>query len=192
MKHFITILSAIILMAISFTSCDNKKSQMENILVECVKSPSTYKTLAFEQSEVVTLADEVANRIEFFEQSLSFDKEQYKDSEKNANDKFYSASFRETSRQRADKYKAEVEKDQKMLDHLKQISTTYPNEYNKPSFTIYKLTYESANGFGAILKDYCYGRFDNDGNLVAIKLGEDSKWELIGNYWSIPDYYDYI
>lgn len=192
MKHFITILSAIILMAISFTSCDNKKSQMENILVECVKSPSTYKTLGFEQSEVVTLADEVADRIDLFEYTLTSNKRLYDMYEKSANDKYMPASYRKSCREDADKYKAKVEKDQKMLNHLKQISTTYPDEYNKPSFTIYKLTYESANGFGAILKDYCYGRFDKDGKLVAIKLSEDSKWENIGNYWSIPDYYNYI
>ena len=192
MKHFITILSAIILMAISFTSCDNKKSQMENILVECVKSPSTYKTLGFEQSEVVTLADEVENRISTFESILDSNKRLVDLCEKYANDKVYMASFRESNRKDAAKYKAEVEKNQKMLGHLKQISTAYPNEYNKPSFTIYKLTYESANGFGAVLKDYCYGRFDNDGNLVAIKLSEDSDWEILGNYWSIPEYYDYI
>jgi hypothetical protein len=182
MKHFITILSAIILMAISFTSCDNKKSQMENILVECVKSPSTYKTLGFEQSGVVTLADEVANRIEWFEYSVTSDKQMYENNEKYANDRYLSASFRKSCREDADKYKAKMEKGQKMLNHLKQISSAYPNEYNKPSFTIYKLTYESANGFGAVLKDYCYGRFDNDGNLVAIKLSEDSDWEIIGNY----------
>ena len=192
MKHFITILSAIILMAISFTSCDNKKSQMEDILVECVKSPSTYKTLGFEQSEVVTLADEVADRISTFESILDSNKRLVDLCEKYANDKVYMASFRESNRKDAAKYKAEVERNQKMLNHLKQISTTYPNDYNKPSFTIYKLTYESANGFGAVLKDYCYGRFDNDGNLVAIKLSEDSDWEILGNYWSIPEYYDYI
>lgn len=193
MKQFITITITAILAVILFASCgDNKKSQMEDILVECVKSPSSYKTLGFEQSEVVTLADEVADRIEWFEYSVTNDKQMYESNEKYANDRYLSASFRKSCREDADKYKAKMERGQKMLNHLKQISTAYPNEYNKPSFTIYKLTYESANGFGAILKDYCYGRFDNDGNLVAIKLGEDSKWELIGNYWSIPDYYDYI
>ncbi|WP_292472761.1 hypothetical protein, partial [Methanosphaera sp.] len=68
----------------------------------------------------------------------------------------------------------------------------YPNQYNKPSFKIYELTYEAVNSFGASLKDTCYGRFNMNGDLVAIKLQENDSWNLLGNFFSIPEYYEMI
>ena len=34
----------------------------------------------------------------------------------------------------------------------------------------------------------CYGKFDKNGNIVAFKLSDTSKWEMIGDNCSIPDY----
>lgn len=80
----------------------------------------------------------------------------------------------------------------KMIEYLNNVKGKYSNIYNKPSFKTYELTYEAVNGFGASLKDTCYGRFNMKGELVAIKFEEDGSWNLLGNFFSIPDYYNMI
>ena len=77
-----------------------------------------------------------------------------------------------------------------MLTFLESVSVE--NDLTAVTFTEYTLTYDAENSFGVPVRDKCVGRFDNDGNLVAIKVTEDSKWDLIGNFFSIPGYYDRI
>lgn len=132
---------------------------METILIPALKAPSTYKSLGFEKSKEITLADETNDRIEHFTRTLSFD----------AN-----------------------EKDQKMIDHLNTIKDNYQDIYNSVSFIEYTLSYEASNALGVPLADKCIGRFNSNGELVAIKITEKDSWTLLGNFFSIPNYYDML
>lgn len=77
-----------------------------------------------------------------------------------------------------------------MLKFLESVRSE--NDLTAVTFTEYTLTYDAENSFGVPVRDKCVGRFDKDGNLVAIKVAEDSDWDLIGNFFSIPGYYDRI
>lgn len=184
-------------------SCNsnNEKKVLEKTLVSSLKAPSTYKFISFEQEGTVTLADEVDDRLEYFTERLRMDSLMVESSSKSLSSYIemqerYRRSNEESNIKKTEeelaKRKEEYSRTREMVEHLKSIESSYADSYNKPTFRTYKLIYEAQNSFGAPLKDVCYGRFNMDGELVGIKLQEDSSWETLGKFFSIPRYYELL
>lgn len=196
MKRFIIFTLMAIILGLSMTSCNKEKKAMEEILVSSLKSPSSYKCVEFETESVWTLAREVNDRLEYFterQKSSSRDIEHYNSMLNIEKESRYKSEFTiQMYEEYLKKAREDFEKETKMIEYLNSIETDYSDIYYKLSSKTYKLTYEAANGFGAQLRDVCYGRFDKDGELVAIKLSEDDDWLLLGNFFSIPHYYEMI
>lgn len=180
-------------------SCNKEKKIMEETLVSALKSPSSYKFISFKEVETVTLADEVEDRLEHFKYRLSLiENKMESDSSslvfyKRMNRSYGGYKESVGIYQKAyDNGKIEQRNINNTIQYLNNVKGKYSNIYNKPSFKTYELTYEAVNGFGASLKDTCYGRFNMKGELVAIKFEEDGSWNLLGNFFSIPNYYEMI
>ena len=89
-------------------------------------------------------------------------------------------------------YRSKIKKDQKIITYLESIDDIYPDRYNQVTFTIYKLTYVGLDKSGNKVHTNCYGKFDKNGNIVAFKLSDTSKWEIIKKSCSITNYIYYI
>lgn len=193
------ILSILFIVAMIFTSCGSKQKEMENVLVPALKAPSTYKCISFEKYEDVTLEDEIKERLQIFTLSLDCDRHfvendslclaEYTEMNKHYN--CYSSSEIEKKQKEYEEHKAKYAKTLNMVNYLNSLSNGGYNLKEK-TFTVYVLTYEAANSFGVPIRDRCYGRFSNDGKLVAIRGGEKESWVALGKYFSIPRYYDLI
>ena len=81
-----------------------------------------------------------------------------------------------------------IEKDKEIITYLESIDDIYPDRYNQVTFTIYRLTYVGLDESGNEIHTNCYGKFDKNMTIVAFKLSDKSKWEMIGDNCSIPDY----
>lgn len=192
MKKMIFVFVAIATLFV-LTSCNKEKKIMEDTLVSALKSPSSYKFIDFKEVETVTLADEVEDRLEHFNFILEYDIKPDIETATNAIKNYKGnhtlvSQFQQCLNETNKRYTNTVN----LIQYLNNIKTKYPNLYNKPTFKVYELTYEAVNSFGASLKDTCYGRFNMKGELVAIKFEEDGSWNLLGNFFSIPDYYNMI
>lgn len=193
------ILSILFIVAMIFTSCGSKQKEMENVLVPALKAPSTYKCISFEKYEDVTLEDEINERLQIFTSRLSSDRYfMESDSarlveciESNRHYSYYSSSEIEEKQKEYEERKNEYAKTLNMVNYLNSLRNGGYNLKQK-TFTVYVLTYEAANSFGVPIRDRCYGRFSNDGKLVAIRGGEKESWITLGKYFSIPRYYDLI
>lgn len=193
------ILSILFIVAMIFTSCGSKQKEMENVLVPALKAPSTYKCISFEKYEDVTLEDEINERLQIFTSRLSSDRYfMESDSarlaeciESNRHYSYYSSSEIEEKQKEYEERKNEYAKTLNMVNYLNSLSNGGYNLKEK-TFTVYVLTYEAANSFGVPIRDRCYGRFSNDGKLVAIRGGEKESWVTLGKFFSIPRYYDLI
>jgi len=207
MKRFLLLL----LVALMGVSCNPEKKQMEDVLISCLKSPSSYRYISFEKREIITLSREVDDRIEYYTEILEWDNYDIDRSEKEINSEndniVFWTKYRNNDwvkyhqeqltywKKEKEKYVAKKQKDEKVFNYLNKLKTYNVNNndyYDYPTFYVYRLIYESQNGFGASLKDCCYGRFTKDGELVAIKLGEEEEWNLLGNFYSIPNYYELL
>lgn len=199
MKKFIFAIT-ILFTSLVLVSCNSEKKQMEEILLSALKAPSTYNRLSFEKCEVVHLSDEVeeviANynneQIPFIEKLIDIDnrhisrsQEQvayYKNTTYYQNKLLEAKKDKQTHENTLNLYKKKV----RWLKKLKEYNIGNKDFTNYPTFYVYRLTYESQNGFGGICKDNCYGRFTKNGEMVAIKLGEEEEWLIKGEYYSIP------
>ena len=79
-----------------------------------------------------------------------------------------------------------------MLAHLESIERDYPDEFYDVSFKIYKITYLAKDKDGNQIHNNSYGRFNKDGKMVAFKLTDESDWTMLGDYLSIPKFYDIL
>ena len=86
---------------------------------------------------------------------------------------------------KSEKYKNAVTQEKKELEYLNTIASNYENVC---TFTIYEMHYMYVNDSGEKECDICYGKFDNDGTLVAYKLSKVPEWVVIGDDCSIPNY----
>lgn len=146
----------------------------------------------FEEYQTIRLSDEVADQIKFFQWKLNWAESFYDAYKADAEGVSVSTLPRDVVWEKYSMYKEEVAKDKEMLEHLDAIDDQYPELFNEVSFTIYKLTYLGVDASGNKVHDNCYGRFDKNGNMVAFKLADGSDWEILGNYWSTPGFYELV
>lgn len=93
----------------------------------------------------------------------------------------------------ADRYEHfEFLRDTASLHFLDSIQSAYRAVLDDVTFRVYCLEYEDQNALSIPLRYRLHGRFlEATDSLVAIKLN-DGKWELMGMFFSIPGYYDFL
>lgn len=187
------------LILVSVASCNElrkERKQTESVLIESLKSPSTYKFISFEEDETETLLDEIEDRVSYYSTLASYD------SSKVVRCDGYIKEWKEFGEQKyVDEYTEEREKAQKdylsnkeIVSYLEKLKIKYSNELDKVTFKTYRITFESMNSFGAMLKSSWLARFDTSREIVAVK-DEDSGigWVLLKeHFFSIPGYYEFI
>lgn len=146
----------------------------------------------FEKYGTITLADEVDEQLKIYNGKITWDRSFYDAFRENVEDSVEVNLPDSLIYHKYTSYISKIKKDEEIITYLETIDDIYPDRYNQVTFTIYKLTYVGLDESGNKVHDNCYGKFDKGGNLVAFKLSDTSKWEMIGNNCSIPDYVYYI
>ena len=146
----------------------------------------------FQKCGVITLADEVGEQLKIYNSKITWDKSFYDAFRENVEDSVKVNLPDSLIYQKYAFYKSMIEKDEEIITYLETIDDIYPDRYNQVTFTIYKLTYVGLDESGNEIHTNCYGKFDKNMTIVAFKLSDTSKWEMIGNNYSIPDYVYYI
>lgn len=175
MKRFIAIATIILVSVISY---GKTKEQ-----VEMEKTLSSYVTITatngFKVFKTITLADEIKDEIAFQTWNLNWQKSFYKEFQ-SLPGKHYQ-DLAEDSRIKALQF-------EKTIKYLEAVEYTYPELYNKVSFTIYKLAYWYKDADGNEKCNQCYGKFNVRDEMVAFRVTGSSDWIVIGELCSIPGY----
>lgn len=187
MKKIIVFIIAVF----AIVSC---QSASEEFLLKQMLSHKTTVSgvTGFEKHKTFTLADEVNAQLKLYNSKITWDKSFYDAFRENVEDNVYVNLPETYVLDMYQFYKSQIKKDETIITYLESIDDIYPDKYNQVSFTIYKLTYAGLDESNNKVHSNCYGKFDKNGNLVAFKLSDTSKWEMIGNNCSIPDYVYYI
>ena len=146
----------------------------------------------FQKCGVITLADEVGEQLKIYNSKITWDKSFYDAFRENVEDSVKVNLPDSLIYQKYAFYKSMIEKDEEIITYLETIDDIYPDRYNQVTFTIYKLTYVGLDESGNKVHTNCYGKFDKNGNIVAFKLSDTSKWEIIKKSCSLPNYIYYI
>lgn len=184
----------IIVFIISVFAIVSCQSASEEFLLKQMLSHKTTVSgvTGFEKHKTFTLADEVNAQLKLYNSKITWDKSFYDAFRENVEDNVYVNLPETYVLDMYQFYKSQIKKDETIITYLESIDDIYPDKYNQVSFTIYKLTYVGLDESNNKVHSNCYGKFDKNGNLVAFKLSDTSKWEMIGNNCSIPDYVYYI
>lgn len=189
MKHFITILTTLLVVTV-FTSCQSSpETTLKKVIAE---NYEPHGFTGFEEYKTVHLCDEVREQIKTFKWKMSWDKSFYDAFRENVEDGVECTLPENYILQKYSFYKDEIKKDEVMLAHLESIEKDYPDEFNKVSFKIYKITYLAKDKDGKMIHNNCYGRFNKNDEMVAFKLTDESDWTMLSNYLSIPKFYDIL
>lgn len=183
----------IVSILVVFTIISCRGSTEEFLLRQTLSNRTTVSGVTgFEKYGTITLADEVDEQLKIYNSKITWDQSFYDAFRENVEDSvkvnlpdsyiYHKYSF----------YKSMIKKDEEIITYLESIDDIYPDRYGQISFTIYKLTYVGLDESGNKVHTNCYGKFDKNGNIVAFKLSDTSKWEMIGDNCSIPDYAYYI
>ena len=187
MKRIITS----ILVVFAIVSC--RGATEEFLLRKTLSSKTTVSGITgFTKCGVITLADEVSEQLKIYNSKITWDKSFYDAFRENVEDSVKVNLPDSLIYQKYAFYRSKIEKDEEIITYLESIDDIYPDRYNQVSFTIYKLTYVGLDESGNEIHTNCYGKFDKNMTIVAFKLSDTSKWEMIGNNCSIPDYVYYI
>ncbi len=197
MKRFPIIVMASFLVWLS-NSCANKpivQQKTEDYLLECLKSPSSYKFISFDLVDEETLLNQIQDRISFFESSLEFDKSHLESTESWLNhvkSSRYSKDIIEEAEKDVEEALNRYNKQKGIIDFLNAQLNSKNENLNIVVARNYKLTYEAKNPFGVELRSNFYSRFNKNDELIAVKDSEDDSWTLLGDFFQIPEYYDRI
>lgn len=148
----------------------------------------------FEEYETIRLCDEVEQQIKIFKTKLSWDKSFCEAYRENLDGEVESTLSEDEVVFSYHFYKNEIEKDENMLEYLKYVNLLYPEKYNEVSYTTYRITYLGKDKDGNVIHDRCYGKFDNDGVMVAYRMSDTAEWKVTykGETISIPKYHDFF
>ncbi len=144
----------------------------------------------FEEYQSICLCDEVEQQIKVMNTKLNWDKSFCETYRENLDGEVESTLSEDEVAFSYNYYKHEIEKDEKTLEYLKYVNLLYPEKYNEVSFTTYRITYLGKDKDGNVIHDRCYGKFDNDGVMVAYRMSDTAEWKVTykGETTSIPKY----
>ena len=187
MKPFKFFFIIIVLVIVGCTS--SKERQMRKMI------SNTYTVQGFtdfKEYDSCTLADEVTEQLKIYNSKISWDKGFHDAFKDNYEGVFETTLPKDYIYNTYLFYIEEVAKDEDVIKYLESIKDNHPDIYYQKSFVTYSLTYVGTDESGEKIHNICFGKFDNDGNMVAFKKTGTSKWEIIGDNCSIPDYDYYI
>ena len=180
-----------ILVVFAIISCRGATEEL--LLRKMLSSKTTVSGITgFTKCGVITLADEVSEQLKIYNSKITWDKGFYDAFRENVEDSVKVNLPDSLIYQKYTSYRSKIEKDKEIITDLESIDDIYPDRYNQVTFTIYRLTYVGLDESGNEIHTNCYGKFDKNMTIVAFKLSDTSKWEIIGNNCSIPDYVYYI
>jgi len=150
----------------------------------------THDFTNFEEYQSIRLCDEVEQQIKVMNTKLNWDKSFCEAYRENLDGEVESTLSEDEVVFSYNYYKHEIEKDEKMLEYLKYVNLLYPEKYNEVSYTTYRITYLGKDKDGNVIHDRCYGKFDNDGVMVAYRMSDTAEWKVTykGETTSIPKY----
>lgn len=179
----------IVFILVVFTIVSCRGPTEEFLLRQTLSNRTTVSGVTgFEKCGTITLADEVDEQLKIYNSKITWDQSFYDAFRENVEDGVKVNLPDSCIYQKYTSYRSKIEKDEEIITYLETIDDIYPDTYNQVSFTIYKLTYVGLDESGNKVHANCYGKFDKNGNIVAFKLSDTSKWEMIGDNCSIPDY----
>ena len=182
MKRIITITIALISI-ISLVSC---KSREQKELEKAITQEVQVRGVSyFGEADKIHLRDEVINQINREEFYLSWHKSFAEAFGEASQDETQPLEKRTEWKAKSEKYKDAVTQEKKELEYLNTIASNYENIW---TFTIYEMHYMYVNDNGENECDICYGKFDQNRNLVAYKMSKIPTWTVIGDDCSIPNY----
>ena len=153
------------------------------IFASCTFTSGPQKTMKDEicrrQGPHTTLADEVEEQMKKYKCHLTWHEDWYK------------VFSEDGETEKAEENRLAVIKDKEALTYLESIKTKYPDLYDQPSFTTYRLTYVKKDSLGNSTLELCLGTFNNQGEMVAFQETSTSKREILGDMMSIPDFHQY-
>ena len=145
-------------------------------------------TYDFQEYRTITLKDEVEDQLKLHNYRLGWDNSFHKEFNFWANDNNVSRSDREWYANRSMEYRDSISMENGIINYLESIKELYPDEYEKVSFTTYRLAYAYTDKNNKNTLELCFGTFDNEGNLVKFRPTSLGDWEIIGDTCSIPNY----
>ena len=150
----------------------------------------TYDFTNFEEYETIRLCDEVEQQIKVINTKLNWDKSFSAAYKENLDGVVETTIPKDEVLSNYFHYNIEIKKDEDMLEYLKYVNLLYPEKYNEVSYTIYRITYLGKNKDGNVIHNRCYGKFDNDGVMVAYRMSDTTEWKITykGETTSIPHY----
>lgn len=150
----------------------------------------THDFTNFEEYQSIRLCDEVEQQIKVMNTKLNWDKSFSAAYKENLDGVVETTIPKDEVLSNYFFYNIEVKKDEDMLVYLKTLHKLYPDIYNEVSYTTYRITYLGKDKDGNVIHDRCYGKFDNDGVMVAYRISDTAEWKVTykGEITSIPHY----
>ena len=171
MKKIVTLIVAVC----ALTGCISKEQRAMEQMISKITEPTGFSE--FKEYKTICLADEVHDKLLEHKSILSWHESWYD---------LYSSESPDP--EKAAFYKGELVKDREMINLLENIEKDYPDLYNEVSFTIYRMSYLHQDKEGNKTIDICFGRFNNNGEMVAFKQDGTADWVVLGDCCSIPNY----
>lgn len=160
-----------------FASCDAKRSTMEKELINNLTCPATYQYVSFDKVKTITLGDQYYNEISLCEEQIQRTKEELE--------------FARSMKDELAELNEELAKQKAKLEFLRSSQQVNEQYRHKVILTVYKLTYDAQNTNGALVRDYCYATFNNDGQMTSISYDSNSGLHQVIQDIAIPNYYNY-
>lgn len=196
MKKYIYIFVTIAALIVTSISCSKPsvyQATSETSLIQTLKTPDSYKLISFEQVEQETLKEQIQNRMDYFSNLISYEEKDVQRAQERLNEcKKYLKELIPEAEQELGSALLTLQKDKNIYTFLSEkLDKDEPALYQIVSRT-FKLTYEAINEFNAKLREVYYTRFNEKDKLVATRNNEDSSWDLVGEFFSIPGYYELV
>ena len=146
----------------------------ERYLKATLTAPSTYKRIDFSKIDDVTIKEELDSRLAHFQHQVEF-------YESMANSYFAT-----------DEDKKRLQEEKETLAAVEGLYELYAGKMDSITRIEYRLVYEASNQFGVPVRGTFDTRFNpKTGQIVGARMG-DGSWTPLGDFFSIPEYYDII
>lgn len=193
MKNLVKTIILTLLSILLGASCSNNiyQKKTEELLINNLKAPSSYKRISFELESQETLREQIQDRLSYFNSHLQY----YYDAVERAKEYLEECKKDKWMREYIPEYekryesaKKDLGRELKIIDFLNKQLDREDNELDATVARNYKLTYEAQNPMGVMLRSTFYSRFNQNDELVAIKQ-DDEDWTRLGDFFSIPGYH---
>ena len=202
MKKFIYILLATAaLCASSCISYPEQRAGSASIIQEALGHPDGFKCLSFEKTELVSAYEQAKERADYFYSCIDWDRTRVDaalkwltECKKNKSDKM----FVEQAQKDYDAALQAYNKNESVYNYLNELVKEYEGNAvsrlrTSPGMQHYLMTYSYKNPLlGTNTTGQAVIRFKDNKTPIAYKLGGEEGWNIIGDFFSIPGYYEHL